>query len=94
VSYDNSAANPRNPFDPPQHVWHSESIHDEMLLPMFAFASEKPLDGKGKSFTKFGAWLQRSWFLRRLVDHRYKYVADPQGNVVPSPDYDPADPRY
>lgn len=89
VSYDNSAANPRNPFDPPQHVWHNESIHDEMLLPMFAFASEKPLDGKGKSFARFVSWLQRSRFLRRLVDHRYKYVADPQGNVVLSPDYDP-----
>jgi len=23
------------------------------------------------------------------VDHRYKYMADPQGNVVLSPDYDP-----
>ena len=89
VSYDNSAANPRNPFDPPQHVWHNESIHDEMLLPMFAFASEQPLDGKGKSFARFVSWLQRSRFLRRLVDHRYKYVADPKGNVVLSPDYDP-----
>jgi hypothetical protein len=89
VSYDNSAANPRNPFDPPQHVWHNESIHDEMLLPMFAFASEQPLDGKGKTFARFVSWIQRSRFLRRLVDHRYKYMADPQGNVVLSPDYDP-----
>ena len=89
VSYDNSTANPRNPFDPPQHVWHNESIHDEMLLPMFAFASERPLDSTGKSFARFVSWLQRSRFLRRLVDHRYKYVADPQGNVVLSPDYDP-----
>jgi len=89
VSFDNSAANPRNPFDPPQHVWHNESIHDEMLLPMFAFASEQPLDGKGKTFARFVSWIQRSRFLRRLVDHRYKYVADPQGNVVLAPDYDP-----
>lgn len=94
VSFDNTAANPRNPFDPPEHVWHNESIHDEMLLPMFTFASEKPLDSRGQSFGKFISWLGRSRFLRRLVDHRYKYVADPHGNVVPSADYDPADHRY
>ena len=56
---------------------------------MFAFASEQPLDGKGKTFARFVSWIQRSRFLRRLVDHRYKYVADPQGNVVLAPDYDP-----
>ena len=94
VSYDNSSANPRNPFDPPQNVWHNETIHDEMLLPMFMFASEQPLDAKGKSFKTFFSAIVRSRFLRRLVDHRYKYVADPQGNVVLSPDYDPDDHRY
>ena len=94
VAYDNSAANPRNPFDPPQHVWHNETIHDEMLLPMFTFASEKPLDAKGESFKAFYSKIVRSRFLRRLVDHRYKYVADPQGNVVLSRDYDPDDHRY
>ena len=94
VSYDNSAANPRNPFDPPQNVWHNETIHDEMLLPMFTFASEQPLDAKGESFKKFYFSIVRSRFLRRLVDHRYKYVADPQGNIVLSPDYDPDDHRY
>ena len=93
-AYDNSAANPRNPFDPPQNVWHNETIHDEMLLPMFTFASEQPLDAKGESFKKFYFSIVRSRFLRRLVDHRYKYVADPQGNVVLSPDYDPDDHRY
>ena len=93
-SYDNSAANPRNPFDPPQNVWHNETIHDEMLLPMFTFASERPLDAKGDTFRKFFSTLVRSRFLRRLVDHRYKHVADPQGNIVLSPDYDPADHRY
>jgi hypothetical protein len=36
----------------------------------------------------------RSRFLRRLVDHRYKYVADPQGDIRVSPDYDPEDHRY
>jgi hypothetical protein len=93
-SYDNSAANPRNPFDPPQNVWHNETIHDEMLLPMFTFVSERPLDAKGDTFRKFFSTLVRSRFLRRLVDHRYKYVADPKGNVVLSPDYDPDDHRY
>jgi len=93
-AYDNSAANPRNPFDPPQNVWHNETIHDEMLLPMFTFASEKPLDAKGESFKKFFSAVVRSRFLRRLVDHRYKYVADSQGNVILSPDYDPDDHRY
>jgi thiol-disulfide isomerase/thioredoxin len=93
-AYDNSAANPRNPFDPPQDVWHNETIHDEMLLPMFTFASEQPLDAKGESFKKFYFSIVRSRFLRRLVDHRYKYVTDPQGNVVLSPDYDPDDHRY
>ena len=93
-SYDNSTANPRNPFDPPRNVWHNETINDEMLLPMFRFTSEKSLDPKGDTFRKFFSTLVRSRFLRRLVDHRYKYVADPQGTVGVSPDYDPADHRY
>ena len=94
VSYDNSAANPRNPFDPPQNVWHNETIHDEMLLPMFMFASERPLDGKGESFKRFFSTIVRSRLLRRLVDHQFKFVADPEGNVVLSPDYDSDDHRY
>ena len=94
VSYDNSAANPRKPFDPPQNVWHNETIHDEMLLPMFMFASERPLDGKGESFKRFFSTIVRSRLLRRLVDHQFKFAADPEGNVVLSPDYDPDDHRY
>jgi hypothetical protein len=93
-SFDNSSANPRNPFDPPQNVWHNETINDEMLLPMFMFTSEKPLDAKGETFKKFYFMIVRSRLLRRLVDHRFKYVADPKGNVVPSPDFDPDDQRY
>ena len=93
-SFDNSSANPRNPFDPPQNVWHNETINDEMLLPMFMFASEKPLDAKGESFKNFYFTIVRSRLLRRLVDQRFKYVADPQGNVVLSPDFDPDDHRY
>jgi hypothetical protein len=93
-SFDNSSANPRNPFDPPRNVWHNETIKDDMLLPMFMFASEKPLDAKGESFKKFYFTIVRSRLLRRLVDHRFKYVADPKGNVALSPDYDPDDQRY
>jgi thiol-disulfide isomerase/thioredoxin len=93
-SYDNSTANPRNPFDPPQKVWHNETINDEMLLPMFTFVSERPLDPKGDTFRKFYSSVVRSRFLRRLVDHRYKYVADPKGTISVSPDYDPDDHRY
>jgi hypothetical protein len=93
-SYDNSTANPRNPFDPPRAVWHNETIDDEMLLPMFTFVSERPLDPKGDTFRKFFSTLVRSRFLRRLVDHRYKHVADPKGDVGVSPDYDPDDHRY
>jgi len=93
-SFDNSSANTRNPFDPPRNVWHNETIKDDMLLPMFMFASEKPLDAKGESFKKFYFTIVRSRLLRRLVDHRFKYVADPKGNVALSPDYDPDDQRY
>jgi hypothetical protein len=93
-SYDNSTANPRNPFDPPRNVWHNETINDEMLLPMFTFVSERPLDPKGDTFRKFYSSVVRSRFLRRLLDHRYKYVADPQGDIRVSPDYDPEDHRY
>lgn len=60
---------------------------------MFVYASGKPLDPKGDSLAGLISWLGRSRFLRRLVDHRYQYVTDPQGNVVRSPDYDSADPR-
>ena len=93
-SYDNSTANPRNPFDPPQNVWHNETIDDEMLLPMFTFVSERPLDPKGDTFRKFFSTLVRARFLRRMVEHHYKYVADPQGDIGISPDYDPDDHRY
>jgi len=93
-AYDNSAANPRNPSAPPRNVWHNETINDEMLLPMFTFVSEKPLDPEGTTFRKFFSTLVRARFLRRLVDHRFKYVADPQGTIRVSPDFDPDDHRY
>lgn len=86
-SYDNSSGNPRNPFDPPQNIWHGETINDEMLLPVMSFTSKKVLDGKSESFIKFWGSMRRSAFLRRMIEHRFKYVADGDGNVVLSPDY-------
>jgi hypothetical protein len=80
-SFDNSAGNPRNPFDPPQNVWHNETIHDEMLLPVLSFTSEKMLDGKSDSFFTFWASTRRAGFLKRLVEHRYRYVYDADGTV-------------
>lgn len=80
-SFDNSAGNPRNPFDPPQNVWHNEMIHDEMLLPVLTFTSAKNLDGRSESFLSFWASTRRAGFLKRLVEHRYRYVFDPDGTV-------------
>jgi hypothetical protein len=80
-SFDNSAGNPRNPFDPPQNVWHNETIHDEMLLPVLSFTSVRMLDGKSNSFFTFWASTRRAGFLKRLVEHRYRYVHDPDGTV-------------
>lgn len=80
-SFDNSAGNPRNPFAPPQNVWHNETIHDEMLLPVLSFTSKKVLDGRSDSFLTFWASTRRASFLKRLVEHRYKYVFDPDGTV-------------
>jgi hypothetical protein len=80
-SFDNSKGNPRNPFDPPQNVWHNETIYDEMLLPVLSFTSEKMLDGKSDSFFTFWASTRRAGFLKRLVEHRYRYVYDADGTV-------------
>jgi thiol-disulfide isomerase/thioredoxin len=80
-SFDNSAGNPRNPFDPPQNVWHNETIHDEMLLPVLSFTSETPLDGTSDSFFRFWASTRRAGFLKRLVEHRYRHVFDADGTV-------------
>ena len=84
-SYDNSSANPRNPFDPPRNVWHSETIEDEMLLPVLTFTSTKMLDGKSESFFTFWSSTRRSGLLRRLVEHQHKYEADAKGNIRRSP---------
>ena len=76
-----SAANPRNPFDPPQNVWHNETIHDEMLLPVLTFVSDRPIDGRSESFLKFWASTRRASFLKRLVEHHYEFLVDPDGTV-------------
>ncbi|MDA0255822.1 MAG: hypothetical protein O3A18_13180, partial [Planctomycetota bacterium] len=86
-SYDNSEANPQNPFSPPQPVWHAEQVTDEMVLPMILFTSKTPLDPAGSTFFKFYSEVVRSSFLKRLVQHRHKYVSDAEGNVTRSPDF-------
>jgi hypothetical protein len=80
-SFDNSAGNPRNPFTPPQNVWHNETIHDEMLLPVLTFTSDTVLDQKSDSFFGFWSSTRRAGFLKRLVEHRYRYVFDPDGTI-------------
>jgi len=87
-SYDNSDANPQNPFSPPQPVWHAEQVVDEMVLPMMLFTSKTPLDPDGGSFFKFYSETVRSGFLKRLVQHRHKYISDAEGNVTLSPDFE------
>ena len=87
-SYDNSEANPQNPFSPPQAVWHAEQVVDEMVLPMILFSSNNPLDPNGISFFNFYSETVRSGFLKRLVQHRHKYITDAEGNVMLSPDFE------
>ena len=87
VSYDNTADNPHNPYDPPQTVWLGESTFDEMLLPMLLLASDRPLDPESKSFVLFNMAMARSEFLRRLVERNYRYRRGPDGTVAIDPSY-------
>jgi len=57
------------------------------VLPMILFTSKTPLDPAGASFFRFYSETVRSAFLKRLVQHRHKYVADAEGNVTLSPDF-------
>jgi predicted acetyltransferase len=59
-----------------------------MVLPMILFSSNNPLDPNGISFFNFYSETVRSGFLKRLVQHRHKYVADAEGNVMLSPDFE------
>ena len=89
ASYDNSADNPRNPYDPPQTVWLGESTFDEMLLPMMLMASDKPLDPLSESFVLFNMAGARSNFMRRLIDRQSKYRRRPDGIIEVDPNYTP-----
>lgn len=42
--YDNTSANPRNPSNPPQHVFAGEATTDEMMLVYFIYAMYQPGD--------------------------------------------------
>lgn len=81
--YDNSPANPKNPFSPPKPVFLGEETTDEMLLPMLALTSGKPIDPKGNSgFTLFGASLMRANLLRDLYNDHLDFEVQPGGTVL------------
>ena len=80
--FDNSADNPRNPFNPPQPVFLGEATTDEMLLPMLVLTSEKQIDPHGGSFTRFGAALDRANFLRDIYNDRLSFEVQPDGTVL------------
>ncbi len=80
--FDNSADNPRNPFSPPQPVFLGEATTDEMLLPMLVLTSEKLIDPKGSSFTKFAASVARANFLRDIYKDRFSFEVQPDGTVL------------
>ena len=83
--YDNSAANPKNPFSPPRPVFLGEATTDEMLLPMLILTSEKVIDPKGNSgFTPFGASVTRANLLRNLYNDQLPFEVQPDGTVLRS----------
>ena len=83
--YDNSAANPKNPFSPPRPVFLGEATTDEMLLPMLVLTSEKVIDPKGNSgFTPFGASVTRANLLRNLYNDQLPFEVQPDGTVLRS----------
>ncbi len=81
--YDNSAANPKNPFSPPRPVFLGESTTDEMLLPWLLLTSDKVIDPKGNSgFPEFGASVIRAHFLRGLYNDHLPFEVQPDGTVL------------
>ena len=83
--YDNSAANPKNPFSPPRPVFLGEATTDEMLLPMLVLTSEKVIDPNGNSgFTPFGASVTRANLLRNLYNDQLPFEVQPDGTVLRS----------
>jgi len=89
ASYDNTTDNPMNPSNPPKPAWHAENSADEMLLPMLSFSSSEILDPGQHTFRDFLAKITRARFVRRLVEHQYKYIANPDGTVSKSPTFNP-----
>jgi peroxiredoxin len=85
VIYDNSSANPKNPFSPPRPVFLGESTTDEMLLPMLSLTSDKLIDPKGNSgFTPFGASVTRANLLRDLYNDHLSFEVLADGTVLRS----------
>jgi peroxiredoxin len=83
--YDNTAANPKNPFSPPQPIFLGEATTDEMLLPMLVLTSEKVIDPKGNSgFTPFGASVTRANLLRNLYYDQLPFEVQADGTVLRS----------
>ena len=83
--YDNTTANPKNPYSPPQPVFLGESTTDEMLLPMLVLTSEKVIDPKGNSgFTPFGASVTRANLLRNLYNDQLPFEVQADGTVLRS----------
>lgn len=81
--YDNTTANPKNPFSPPQPIFLGEATTDEMLLPMLALTSEKVIDPKGNSgFTPFGASVTRANLLRDLYNDHPPFEVQADGTVL------------
>lgn len=81
--YDNTAANPKNPFSPPQPIFLGEATTDEMLLPMLALTSEKVIDPNGNSgFTPFGASVARANLLRDLYKDHLSFEVLADGTVL------------
>lgn len=81
--YDNTAANPKNPFSPPQPIFLGEATTDEMLLPMLVLTSEKVIDPKGNSgFTLFGASVIRANLLRELYNDHLPFEVQADGTVL------------
>jgi len=81
--YDNSAANPKNPFSPPRPVFLGESTTDEMLLPWLLLTADKTIDPKGNSgFPEFGASVIRGNLLRDLYTDHLPFEVQPDGSVL------------
>jgi peroxiredoxin len=81
--YDNSSANPKNPFSPPRPVFLGESTTDEMLLPWLLLTSDKVIDPTGNSgFLEFEASGVRAHALRGLYNDHLPFEVQSDGTVL------------